>query len=56
MKCPHNKNIDCPFVDTLGMDKTISCKECQYANATHPSTEMPSPEQIERWNEFMMSL
>jgi hypothetical protein len=28
MKCPYAEKLDCPFVDTSGMDKTRDCDDC----------------------------
>lgn len=45
MKCPIT-NEDCPEVDTSGMDKIKSCKDC----------EIYKQAEIDAWNEFMMGL
>lgn len=29
MKCPFNEDIDCPYVDSSGYNKTIDCQECE---------------------------
>lgn len=56
MECPYNENQGCPYVDTAVMDKAMNCLECEHYHETHASHEMPSEEQIQRWNEFMMGL
>jgi len=58
MNCPYQEDMGCPYVDTLIMDKTVNCTECEYyvKEETHTSHEMPSQEQIDRWNTFMMGL
>lgn len=30
MECPYNERLLCPYVDTVEMDKTTSCLECEY--------------------------
>ena len=30
MKCPYQDNFDCPFVNTLIMEKSMDCNDCEY--------------------------
>jgi hypothetical protein len=34
MKCPHNKKIDCPHIDTSTCTKDLDCRDCEtyYSN------------------------
>lgn len=48
MKCPHNEDFECPFVDTSDMTKDVDCTQCKYRVFTPEETE-----RTEKWNELM---
>ena len=53
MICPFTDR-GCPFVDTSGMDKSISCIECKYYKK---KKSKPKPEiNADDLNKFMMGL
>ncbi len=47
MKCPYQDDLDCPYVDTLAMDKEKLCQDCE---------NFDWDEALADWNEFMIRL
>lgn len=61
MMCPYEENLGCPYVDTAVMDKTTTCQECEHYHSgvrlvSKYKKKSTKEEQMEDWNNFMMSL
>jgi hypothetical protein len=52
MYCPYKENYGCPYVDTAGMDKTMSCQECE----VYIASQEKEKDDMDDWNNFMMGL